>query len=96
MGQIRAKKVREGSNFQVVDGRTRIGGGVALVLWPKDRSFLAPGEPKIGIYEDKVTNRGHPHEQTALANTVISSPTYSSEAASQMCKKKTSKKWRCE
>jgi hypothetical protein len=31
-GQIRAKKVREGSNFQVVDGRTRIGGGVAGTL----------------------------------------------------------------
>jgi hypothetical protein len=29
-GQIRAKKVREGSNFQVVDGRTRIGG-----VWPR-------------------------------------------------------------
>jgi hypothetical protein len=49
-----------------------------LVLWPKDRSFFGPrvshflkGEPKIGISEDKGTNRGHPHEQIALANTVI-------------------------
>ena len=62
-----------------------------VVHWLKDRPFFGSRvshflkiEPKISISEDKGTNRGHPHAQIMLANTVISASTYSPQAVSQM------------